>query len=78
MALKRVIDADKICADQLFLRESAPAFRCYRCQPVMLPVLMAVRVSGYGRDLILAYLTAWPREQTRATDREAATGASFR
>ncbi len=26
MALKRVIDADKISADQLFLRESASAF----------------------------------------------------
>ena len=31
MALKRVIDADKICADQLFLRESASAFRCHWC-----------------------------------------------
>ena len=31
MTLKRVIDADKICADQLFLRESASAFRRYLC-----------------------------------------------
>ena len=31
MTLKRVIDADKICADQLFLREFASAFRCYQC-----------------------------------------------
>ncbi len=26
MALKKMIDADKICADQLFLRESASRF----------------------------------------------------
>ena len=39
MTLKRVIDADKICANLLFLRKSASAFRRYRCQPVMSPVL---------------------------------------
>jgi len=31
MALKRVIDADKICADQFFLHKSASCFRRYQC-----------------------------------------------
>ena len=29
MALKKMIDADKICADQLFLRKSASSFRLF-------------------------------------------------
>ena len=39
MTLKRVIDADKICTNLLFLRKSASAFHRYRCQPGMSPVL---------------------------------------
>ena len=40
MARKKMIDADKICADQLFLRRLRPLrppFRRYRCLPVMWP-----------------------------------------
>jgi len=37
MPLKKMIDADKICVNLLFLRESASAFHRYRCQPVVSP-----------------------------------------
>ena len=52
MTLKRVIDADKICANLLFLRNLRSHFRRYRCQPVVSPVQ-----SKSGAQ-ILAYSSA--------------------
>ena len=39
MTLKKMIDADKIGANLLFLRYSASAFHRYRCLPVISPNL---------------------------------------
>ena len=50
MPLKKMIDADKICVNLMFLRESASAFRRYRCQSVVLPVLkIGTRMTRKGR-----------------------------
>ena len=35
---EELIDADTICADQLFLVNRRLFFRLYQCQPVVLPV----------------------------------------